>query len=94
MSACQAPSASFEEEASSDPIEDGSKEEAQQDSAPSPPTEVGALLSEGEEADKAVTLEVHPISCNADSMPTLINDFNWRPVHRSLSALCMHDHVR
>ena len=65
----QATSASTEEEASGQPLEEGSKEDAQEDNVASPPAEVGALPSEGEEADKAVTLEVDPISYNADSKP-------------------------
>lgn len=63
----QAPPASTEEEAQVQPMEDGNKEEAQEVSAASPGAEDGALASEGEEADKEVTLEVHAISCQADN---------------------------
>ena len=64
----QAPSANAEEEAQIQPIEDGNKEEAQEDIAASPSAEDGALASEGEEADKEVTLEVHPISWGAGNV--------------------------
>ena len=64
----QAPSANTEGEARQQPVEEGDKEEAQEDTAASPSAEDGALASEGEEADKEVTLEVHPISCDADSV--------------------------
>ena len=67
--AWQANSANTEEETSGQPLEEDNKEEMQEDKAASPPAEVGALPSEGEEADQAVTLEVHPIGYRADCKP-------------------------